>query len=1031
MLSLEKSSLRLATLILFTLRHLPGGLRQVVALRLLDVGQIDFDAAWGILTADNLVRLDDEQCKITNKGLISFGCLEKYLIDGQALAEQNGNDFGLAFHLLRQDRTLEAVKLLMGQAKRHAPRSAAAAAACLDIILKVLHDVTLEGSCDDSRRHYVNTVIELADISTYLPLNTREVCPFLERAAVAARRSGDNRSVAVLHLVHAHVLTFSSFNISPDADRLFNIGVELGESIGDADMIEYISTFLGFRHFLKGEFQEAEKQFCRVRCGFALPNSQYWWVVFHAMSSAFLGLDRQAIGSLESAYQSATLSDDLLSANFLRLHLALILIMAGKTKEALAHIDFLSEQIGSDSVPILQIRMKWILMYYHYRSGNLVSAHVMMEKISAIISSSGMPRPMHHFPWILEVLLAFRKHGMTESKHFNLAKELEWSITAPSRQINAAAWRIQGIMALDAEVPNRDEAMKALKNALRLYIKVGNPVEVARVKLDLAAIYALQGRELAASRLRAAAFMAHRLFGDPAWPQGVPKPRPAAGGTVLGTKKWFELPRDRFGTGSAGDREDILRRSLAIFCRKMRVEQAALFAIRDGGSDTLARFNLSILLMEAQDFLPYKTWVQRQTRPKGVTRRSGKLGCAMCIPLEISRSTVHLFLLNKYHEEEMSEGRTAKFKSEAEEFFRAVALPASANSQERPATKAISEPASPPQPDDRDFLTENEAMRQLLARLRQAAATEASIHIFGETGVGKELLARHVHRHSGRTGPFVCVHPASMTETLFESAFFGHEKGSFTGATTQKIGFFELANGGTLFIDEVGEMPLSTQAKFLRVLQERTFIRVGGLREIRSDFRLVTATNRKLEKEIEAGNFRMDLFYRIAVVPVLVPPLRLRGDDCELLAQTFLNHFTRKYRRPPITLEESQRRLIREYPWPGNVRELENVIERAVILHSGGRLELSLPLSETARNAPPAPPAAAGAESVPVPAGNDITAGWPSLEEIERRYIKLVLEHTRGQIDGDDGAAALLGIGRSTLYAKIRKFGFRQSRRYE
>jgi transcriptional regulator with GAF, ATPase, and Fis domain len=575
-------------------------------------------------------------------------------------------------------------------------------------------------------------------------------------------------------------------------------------------------------------------------------------------------------------------------------------------------------------------------------------------------------------------------------------------------------------MALEETVTDLDGAIFCLKKALKMYINVGNPVEMGRVKLDLARVYTHLGRNQAAARLRAAAYRIHRHFGQPAWPDGMSRPR------ALPTED-KEVPWLRnHGRGAritAPLRADeFQRQSLAMLCRKLRIEQAALFSISDGELHALSRYNMSNMFLNDSIFPQYKNWVIRHPRTKNMERRGGKHGSSICLPLENTSSNTYLLLLNKYFNDDLQNLPDGRIFSSVQSFFKDIHF-VQPDEQEAPL-----EPGSAanivisPHANQDEFITNNETMLQLLLKLKQATATDVSIHIFGETGVGKELLARFIHRHSGRRGPFVCVHPASMTESLFESAFFGHEKGSFTGATSQKIGFFELANEGTLFIDEVGEMPLSIQAKFLRVLQERTFIRVGGLREIRSSFRLVTATNRDLEQEVAEGRFRMDLYYRISVVPVHVPPLRMRGDDSLLLAQVFLDNLARKHQRGPVALSEANRRLIAAYPWPGNVRELENVIERAVILYNGGNLELSLQWPEG--------PATRPSESDPAPS-TDLVADWPTLEEIERRYIKMVLDRTNGQIDGNEGAAALLGIGRSTLYAKIRRFGFKQSRKFE
>jgi transcriptional regulator with GAF, ATPase, and Fis domain len=468
--------------------------------------------------------------------------------------------------------------------------------------------------------------------------------------------------------------------------------------------------------------------------------------------------------------------------------------------------------------------------------------------------------------------------------------------------------------------------------------------------------------------------------------------------------------------------EDAYYHLIANLCRDLRVEQGAFFDVLNGELHCLGRYNLSKMQFESSAFSHCRKWLHKEAASSQISRREGRESHMACIP--VSREGKHflIYLASTYFTKEIDELSNAVLRAAADSFSQNLHLAENSIPQSHGvAASHAGELVILPQSDTGALLTRDTAMLQLLQKSEQIAVTDASVLIFGETGVGKELLARHLHKHSGRTGPFVSVHPASMTETLFESTFFGHEKGSFTGATSQKIGFFELAHRGTLFIDEIGEMPLSMQTKFLRVLQERSFIRVGGLREIGSDFRLLTATNRDLGKEIAVGNFRQDLFYRISVVPLHMPPLRMRGGDAVLLAQSFLSFFARKYHRENVSLNKSDLLKIASYPWPGNVRELENVIERAVILHKEGPLELSMYISKGESRE----------KSCNTPPSADIISDWPSLEELERRYIKLVLAHADGKVYGDNSAEAVLGIGRSTLYSKIRKFGFKVRRHYD
>ncbi|MDE3136828.1 MAG: sigma-54-dependent Fis family transcriptional regulator [Acidobacteriota bacterium] len=309
------------------------------------------------------------------------------------------------------------------------------------------------------------------------------------------------------------------------------------------------------------------------------------------------------------------------------------------------------------------------------------------------------------------------------------------------------------------------------------------------------------------------------------------------------------------------------------------------------------------------------------------------------------------------------------------------------------------------------------AFRRMLARARQVAASDVDVLIEAESGTGKELLARMIHRLSlRRRGPFVAVNCASFPETLLESELFGHVRGAFTGATTAKPGKFELANGGTLLLDEVGEMPLSLQPKLLRVLQEREVDRLGDTRPAPVDVRVVATTNRQLKAMVADGRFRGDLFYRLNVVPVTIPPLRERREDIAELAQHFLEkHAGRSGGRLPMLSPELVQRL-EAHAWPGNVRELENFIRRALALATGPRLGPELAEDWDADEAaPPAKAMAAGASE-----GVSIGTGGISLREMERQLLEQTLESTDGN---RTRAAEILGISIRTMRNKIKEYG--------
>jgi DNA-binding NtrC family response regulator len=303
-------------------------------------------------------------------------------------------------------------------------------------------------------------------------------------------------------------------------------------------------------------------------------------------------------------------------------------------------------------------------------------------------------------------------------------------------------------------------------------------------------------------------------------------------------------------------------------------------------------------------------------------------------------------------------------------------------------------------------------LQEVIDRVKLVAPSRATILIEGESGTGKELIAQALHQASPRArGPFIAVHCASLSENLLESEIFGHEKGSFTGATERRIGRFEAADGGTLFLDEIGEISASTQVKLLRFLETKSIERVGGSKPIDLDVRLVAATNRNLEQLVREGKFREDLFFRLNVVRILLPPLRDRAEDIPLLLAHYLKHFSEENSLPLLTLEPGALQTLQAYPWPGNIRELRNFAENAVVLHKGGALT-EYDLDPKYRVAPAPAPGVAGAPVAP--AANPL-----SVQENERRLLREALIKARGN---RTKAAEFMGLSRRTLHRKLAQW---------
>jgi formate hydrogenlyase transcriptional activator len=314
------------------------------------------------------------------------------------------------------------------------------------------------------------------------------------------------------------------------------------------------------------------------------------------------------------------------------------------------------------------------------------------------------------------------------------------------------------------------------------------------------------------------------------------------------------------------------------------------------------------------------------------------------------------------------------------------------------------------------------ALLAVLRAVEQIAPTDSTVLIYGETGTGKELIARALHNRSARKDrALVSVNCSAISAGLVESELFGHLKGAFTGAIERRIGRFELANGGTIFLDEIGELPLETQVKLLRVLQEQEFEPVGSSRTQRVDVRVIAATNRNLKEMVDSGRFRSDLFYRLNVFPLPQPPLRERQSDIPGLVALFLSRFAKRFGKKVEGVSPETMARLMNYPWPGNIRELQNIMERAVVLSAGPTLRLDKDLV-------PVVASAEGLEPAEIPAQEGQPAsGLRTLQEVERSHIQAALHQTAGVVDGPRGAARILKLHPNTLRHRMSKLGIDRS----
>jgi len=325
-----------------------------------------------------------------------------------------------------------------------------------------------------------------------------------------------------------------------------------------------------------------------------------------------------------------------------------------------------------------------------------------------------------------------------------------------------------------------------------------------------------------------------------------------------------------------------------------------------------------------------------------------------------------------------------------------------------------------------EFVGNSHQMREVFQLIYKLSKVDTTVLIRGENGTGKELVAKAIHHNSfQKTGQFIAVNCGAIPENLIESEFFGHEKGAFTGATERKIGKFQAANNGTLFLDEIGELKIDMQVKLLRAIQDKAFTPVGSVREIKTNVRIIAATNRNLEKMIQEGKFREDLFYRLNVMPIFMPPLRERLDDLDKLGDYFIKKFNRKQNRNFESIEPGTLALLKRYKWPGNIRELENFVERAFIIESGNKIT-NASLTESMKSLLPATSVISSALASTLPVGSGTEDSFKPLdfdnfkEEMEKEFIVKALKQNKGRINQ---TVANANIPKNTLLRKMRKYG--------
>lgn len=1037
---------RQASSLLLLLALLPAPRRALDIAELMDIPQSELDSLLWELFQRGLARSEDSglrwsaapdhaallpACLHTLRNATELGSFESVLI------------------LLHEGKSLDACILLEPQLDVLIRRShIAGAALCMELLIARLFRWRAASATPTELHRYIDLVVALQSKSLYFGLRTRKAYSLTDGALKAAEQLTNGRAVAVLTLLKASLENFSGEFRPEQMRESIARGFDAVAALGDSDILVQAGNFIFTLHYATGEFVQAMEAFEQTlwtpRAGQA-PYFREMYPLYICPGALYLGLYPYAVGLAEHSLRQAESVKYHHNIRWWHVLLGIIFLYLQHTDKALHHFAEVMDCLDMEADPKLTLWATRGMAYYHFLEGRTAVSYNLMRRCLEARQRLGYTRFSYTAPWILELLGAYDEAGFAPLPGFPLEGELDYALSGGHSPLKGMALRIQA-RRMELSGAPFNKVLHKYEQSLTLFHQSGDAVEHAKGQLELAAFLRRNGKHARARIMEEQGQACLRLFRRE--PQGL-KRSPAAVDAPV--DQWDGCVIPRRPAKVLTHLENILdalppalhhrqnvQRLLYVTLRELGAERAALFHRNAAGGHLF----LAGVHCEESDYdsAPLRLFVQETFEGFDSTEDMGVFSLhdgvfTLALRLDIGQGTQWGMLLESCHfaGDFACLSRPARARLSALLARRLASTEAPRPAPSEPPTTPRPLPSAHASPLLETPYGDSPGLRFVVEQARHVAGTDVPVLLLGETGVGKEVLARRIHDYSGRTGPFVAVHPASTPETLFESEFFGHEKGAFTGAEKQKPGLFEMADKGTLFVDEVGEISMLMQVKLLRVLQDKTFLRVGGVRLIASDFRLITATNRDLQQEVHSGHFREDLYYRISVMPLHLPPLRARPQDIASLARYFAETFARRYGRtiPPLTPQTLAE--LEAYAWPGNVRELKNVVERAVLLHREGPLHFHLggeirPEEAHALAAPPAgiPPLVSRPDSAALAGLTEAPSlhhDTPTMETLERRYMEHILRQTDGKITGPQGAAEILGMKRSTLYAKIREYG--------
>lgn len=942
---------------------------------------------------------------------ISRSLKVKLLADSGRTGESAGIQAAVAHDYLKQGDLYKAVQSLSGAVERLRGHIAA-------------------GERDDAEL-FMESTFKLSNLCCASGRLIPELSSYLRMAANLAEAAGNQRSHA-LACLHQGRLLFLSGRGS-EALKMLLKGREEVERLGDTDIRIAAAEFLGLCAYMRGQFGDTIV-FCeRAQPGLSVDEEQLWErpLLPHIGGSALTitGQVTRAIGSYQFFWRLAQDKGWHALASPARAGLGIVLCLARKRKEALFHLNESLEQAIDGGSAVSVSLAKTGLAIQSFFDENLEEAHELLQSAVAGGQNADL-LCFHSNPYLLDMLASFHNQGFEPiAADWGYKEQLNRGLSESNLLLRGSALRVRA----EDRMRSGQRTFSVMRDLLASKECLNRSGAELAIDLTLISMARFRRREGSHAKARSLARrVRHDIrrmgIGEEFFPEDLRFLLDNGGTSLQKTDSGLEFI-DRYlkalhALDVAEGEEELLYRTIRVINQLLGAERGALFwSPSQLDRDTLefrAGCNLTKREVNSEAFEPslaavttaFKENQPVLVRPKPSPRSAteGKIKGLLCVPIRVGSQVRGVLYHDIYYVDDYLDFFAPKLMTSMANhatyyighLLECIRLREETSRQAADKSMQLERLGRAP------ILTQAPNTLRVLQQAEHAAKSDATVLVTGETGTGKELVAGRLHKWSDRSsGPFIVVDSTRIPVNLAESELFGHERGAFTGADRQKRGRIEPAHKGTLFIDEIAELPLQVQAKLLRALETRTFYRVGGTRSVKSDFRLVAATNRRLSEEVEAGRFRQDLYYRLNVISLVLPPLRDRGHDIILLARHFLRYYRNKYGRHGLELSLQQEDILSAYHWPGNVRELKNIIERAVVLSTGDNPALELPFEP----------------GIPKKDRNSDTL---TLDEVQRRHITRILEETGGRIGGPGGAAELLGMKRSSLYTRMYKLGLRQ-----